>query len=76
VRGRLGGGTFAVVYRAFDVERARERVILIGDLPSPANPPSGCRFRTRCPEVVEACATKDPPHKFLAPGHYAACLRV
>jgi oligopeptide/dipeptide ABC transporter ATP-binding protein len=59
-----------------DVERARERVILIGDLPSPANPPSGCRFRTRCPEVVEACATKDPPHKFLAPGHYAACLRV
>jgi oligopeptide/dipeptide ABC transporter ATP-binding protein len=59
-----------------DIERARERIILSGDLPSPANPPSGCRFRTRCPAVIEACAANDPPSKLLAPGHFAACLRV
>jgi oligopeptide/dipeptide ABC transporter ATP-binding protein len=59
-----------------DLERARERIILSGDLPSPANPPSGCRFRTRCPAVIEACAVTDPPAKFLASGHFAACLRV
>jgi oligopeptide/dipeptide ABC transporter ATP-binding protein len=59
-----------------DVERARRRVILSGYLPNPANPPSGCRFRTRCPEVIEMCAAEDPPLKLLAAGHYAACLRV
>jgi oligopeptide/dipeptide ABC transporter ATP-binding protein len=59
-----------------DIERARARVILSGDLPSPANPPSGCRFRTRCPVAIETCAAEDPPSKFLAPGHFAACLRV
>jgi oligopeptide transport system ATP-binding protein len=59
-----------------DIERARQRVILSGDLPNPASPPSGCRFRTRCPEAIETCAATDPPLKLLAAGHYAACLRV
>jgi oligopeptide transport system ATP-binding protein len=59
-----------------DVERSRERIILTGELPSPTKPPSGCRFRARCPMAIEACAAKDPPSKFLAPGHFAACLRV
>ena len=58
------------------VERARPRVPLAGEIPSPTNPPSGCRFRTRCPVVREACATKLPPPVEVAPGHKAACLFV
>ena len=58
------------------VERARPRVPLTGEIPSPTNPPSGCRFRTRCPVVREACATKLPPPVEVAPGHKAACLFV
>ena len=57
-----------------DIERARERVVLTGDIPSPADPPSGCRFRTRCPQAVEVCATTEPPAKTLVPGHEAYCL--
>src|SRR2546428_1121458 len=60
------------------VESRRRRIILRGDVPSPANPPSGCRFHTRCwlrerlgnPEV---CQQVDPPLRELAPGHVAAC---
>jgi peptide/nickel transport system ATP-binding protein len=56
------------------VEQARERILLKGDLPSPANPPPGCRFHTRCPfRQPERCDTEDPALRTLADGHVAAC---
>ncbi|MES2433142.1 MAG: oligopeptide/dipeptide ABC transporter ATP-binding protein [Pseudomonadota bacterium] len=57
-------------------ERARSRVPLIGEIPSPTNPPSGCRFRTRCPVAVADCALTLPPAVEVEPGHRAACLLV
>ncbi|MCW1968011.1 MAG: ABC transporter ATP-binding protein [Anaerolineae bacterium] len=51
----------------------RDRMILQGDVPSPVNPPSGCRFHTRCPFAVEKCKHEEPPFKELKPGHFAAC---
>jgi len=56
------------------VEASRERILLKGDLPSPANPPQGCRFHTRCPfRQPERCDTEDPKLRTLADGHVAAC---
>jgi peptide/nickel transport system ATP-binding protein len=56
------------------VEDARERIILRGDLPSPANPPSGCRFHTRCPfRQPTRCDTEDPVLREVLPGRRAAC---
>ncbi|WP_104106471.1 oligopeptide/dipeptide ABC transporter ATP-binding protein [Nocardioides sp. 616] len=56
------------------VEASRERVLLQGDLPSPANPPSGCRFHTRCPFRQESrCDTERPALRELKPGHRVAC---
>ncbi len=53
--------------------RARQRILLEGDIPSPINPPSGCRFHTRCPYATEQCSKEAPEMKEYGPGHYAAC---
>ncbi|MBI2330605.1 MAG: ABC transporter ATP-binding protein, partial [Chloroflexi bacterium] len=54
-------------------ERERKRVILTGDVPSPINPPSGCRFHPRCPIAVERCKVDVPEWRELKPGHHVAC---
>jgi len=54
----------------------RRQPALVGELPSPANPPSGCRFRTRCPYAIAECAEAIPPLKEHAPEHFAACIRI
>jgi oligopeptide/dipeptide ABC transporter ATP-binding protein len=52
---------------------SRQRVVLAGDIPSPANIPHGCRFRTRCPYVKDVCAEKEPPLEARQPGHLVSC---
>ncbi len=58
------------------VEARRERIILTGDLPSPANPPAGCRFCTRCPDVIDTCLTEPPEYRDVGDGRFVACHRV
>ncbi len=56
-----------------NVERRRKRIILTGDVPSPVNPPAGCRFHTRCPVAFDRCKIEIPPFKEYAPAHFTAC---
>ena len=56
-----------------DVQEHRGRIVLEGDVPSPSNPPPGCRFHTRCKYVMDVCRTQEPPLIHLGGGHHAAC---
>ena len=59
-----------------EVEATRRRIILEGDIPSPADPPRGCVFSTRCPVAMEVCSHRAPQHLEIGPGHFAACFRA
>jgi oligopeptide transport system ATP-binding protein len=57
-------------------DRARQRVILSGEIPSPINPPSGCRFHTRCPVAIDRCKIDIPEWREITSGHWVACHLV
>lgn len=58
------------------VDRARERILLSGEIPNPLNPPEGCKFCTRCPYANDFCRQQEPVFKEVVPGHWVACHRV
>jgi len=58
-----------------DPDRKRTRITLAGDPPSALNPPSGCRFRTRCRYAEAACAVERPPFREVSAGHFSVCRR-
>jgi oligopeptide transport system ATP-binding protein len=59
-----------------DPELKRERIILKGDIPSPANPPAGCKFHTRCPIAADICRERAPEFLNVGGGHHVACHLV
>jgi oligopeptide/dipeptide ABC transporter ATP-binding protein len=56
-----------------EVEETRQRIILEGDIPSPAHPPQGCNFNTRCPLAEDICFQEEPEFREIKPGHFVAC---
>lgn len=58
------------------IAKTKQRIILSGEIPSPINPPSGCKFRTRCPKAEAICAEKAPEFREVESGHYCACHLV
>ncbi len=59
-----------------DPDIERELIVLEGEVPSPIDPPSGCRFHTRCPVAIEECSRIEPALREIAPDHFAACIRL
>lgn len=58
-----------------DVEDGRRRIVLGGELPDPVNPPSGCRFRTRCPRATDRCGSEEPEWREVGPAHWVSACR-
>jgi len=58
------------------IEATRKRLVLEGDVPSPINPPKGCRFHTRCPWAIPDCRQAEPMLREIQPNHWAACIRI
>ena len=70
---QIGNAELGVVSDAEADVVARQRILLRGEVPSPADPPSGCRFRTRCWKADDRCAAEPPPLRMVADGHRVAC---
>ena len=56
-----------------NIDQKRERIVLSGEVPNAANPPSGCAFHPRCPHATERCKIEQPAFREVEPGHFASC---